>query len=69
MEILLFKVLHEKDFGHELQQMSLLFSSDLHKFKLETQLNTLTHIVNEKQVGINDAITIISLLKITSATK
>ena len=34
----------------------------MHKFKLETQLKTLTHIVNEKQVKIKDAITIISLL-------
>ena len=42
--------------------MSSLFSSDMHKFKLETQLKTLTHIVNEKQVKIKDAITIISLL-------
>ena len=62
MEILLLKVLHDEDFDHELQQMSSLFSSDLHKFKLETQLKTLTHIVDEKQVGTKDAITIISLL-------
>ena len=34
----------------------------MHKSKLETQLKTLTHIVNEKQVGIKDAITIISPL-------
>ena len=38
------------------------FNSDLHKFKLETQQKTLTHIVDEKQVGIKDAITIISSL-------
>ena len=39
-----------------------LFSSDLHKFILETRLKTLTHIFDEKQVGIKDAITIISSL-------
>ena len=33
-----------------------------HKFKLETQLKNLTHIVDEKQVGIKYAITIISSL-------
>ena len=38
------------------------FSKDIHKFKLEAQLKTLTHIVDEKQVGIKDAITIISSL-------
>ena len=38
------------------------FSSDLYKFKLETQLKTLTHIVDEKQAAITDAITIISSL-------
>ena len=59
MEILLLKALRDKDFDHELQQMSSSFSSDLHKFKLETQLKTLTHIVDEKQVGIKDVITII----------
>ena len=48
MEILLLKVLLEEDFDHELQQMSQLFSSDLHKFKLETQLKTLNHTVDEK---------------------
>ena len=62
MEILLLKVLHDEDFDHELQQMSSLFSSVLHKFKLETQLKTLTHIVDEKKVGTKDSITIISLL-------
>ena len=50
MEILLLKVLREEDFGHELQEMSSFFSSDLDKFKLGTQLKTLTHIVDEKQV-------------------
>ena len=54
--------MREEDCDHELQQMSSLFSSDLHKFKLETQLKTLTHIVDEKQVAIKDAITIISSL-------
>ena len=62
MEILLSKALRGEDFDHELQQMSSFFNSDLHKFKLETQLKTLTHIVDEKQVGIKDAITIISSL-------
>ena len=62
IEILLLKALREEDFGHELQKMSSFFSSDLHKLKLKTQLKTLTHIVDEKQVGIKDAITIISSL-------
>ena len=65
MEILLLKALREEDFGHELQQMSLFFSSDLHKFKLGTQLKTLTHIVDEKRVGIEDVITIISSLNVS----
>ena len=42
--------------------LSSLFNSDLHKFKLETQLKTLIHIVDEKEVGTKDASTIISLL-------
>ena len=42
--------------------MSSFFSSDLHKVQLETQLKTLTHIVDEKQVGIKDAMTIMSTL-------
>ena len=62
MEILLLKALHEEDFCLELQQMSSFFSSDPHKSKLETQLKTLTHIVDENQVAIKDAITIISKL-------
>ena len=62
MEILLLKALCEEDFDHEFQQMSTSFSSDLRKFKLETQLKTLTNIVDEKQVEIKDAITIISSL-------
>ena len=39
--------------------MSSLFSSDLDKFKLETQIKTLKNIVDEKQVGIKEAIKII----------
>ena len=35
IEMLLLKALHEEDFGHELQQMTSFFSSDLDKFKLE----------------------------------
>ena len=62
MEILLLKALRDEEFDYELQQMSLFFSSDLHKFKLETQLKTLTHIVDEKQIRIKDAIAIISSL-------
>ena len=62
MEILLLKALREEGFGHELQQMSSFFSSDLHKFKLGTQMKTLTHIVDKKQVRIKDVIIIISLL-------
>ena len=62
MTIQLLKALLDEDFDHELQQMSSFFRSDLHKFKLETQLKTLTHIIDEKQVAIKDAITIISSL-------
>ena len=51
-----------EDFDHELTQMSSIFSRDLHKFKLKTQLKTLIHIVDEKQVALKDAITIISSL-------
>ena len=36
------------------------FGSDLDKFKLETQLATLTNIVDGKQVGIKDAMKNIS---------
>ena len=42
--------------------MSSFFISDLRKFKLGTQLKTLNYIVNEKQVGIKNDITIISSL-------
>ena len=54
--------MREEDFRHEFQQMSSFFSSDLHKLGLETQLKTLIHIVDEKQVQIKDVITIISSL-------
>ena len=62
MEILLLKALPDEDFDHELQQTSSFFSRDLHKFKLETQLKMLAHIVDEKQAGIKDSIAIISSL-------
>ena len=62
MEIKLLKELCEEDFGHRLQQLSSFFSSGLNKFKLETQLKTLTHIVDEKEDGTKDVIMIISLL-------
>ena len=62
MEILLLKALRDEDLDHELHQMSSFFSSHLHKFKSETHLKTLTHTVDEKQVEIKDAITIISSL-------
>ena len=61
MEILLLKALRDEDFDHELQQVSSFFSSELHEYKLETHLKTLTHIVDEKQAGIKYTITIISL--------
>ena len=66
MAILLLKALRDENFDHEVQQMSLIFSSDLHKFKLKTQLKALTHIVDEKQVAIKDAIKIILSLKYIS---
>ena len=59
MEKLLLKALHEEDFVPEL---SLLFSVDLDKFKLETQMKTFENIVDEKQVRIKEAIKIISSL-------
>ena len=65
MAILLLKALRDEDFDHELQQMSSFFSSNLHDFKLKTQLKTLTYIVDEKQVAIKDAITIISSLNVS----
>ena len=52
------KALPDEHFDHELQQMHSFFSSELHKFKLETHPKILTHIVDKKQVGIKDAITI-----------
>ena len=54
--------MREEDFGYELQKMSLVFRSDLHKVKLWTQLKTLIHIVEKKQIKIKDAIIIILLL-------
>ena len=62
MENLLSKAFREEDFGLELQQISSFFGSDLGKFKLETKLTTLTHIIDEKQVAMKDAIKIISSL-------
>ena len=62
MEILLLKTLRDEDFDHELHQMSSFSSSNLYKFKSETQMKTLTHIVDKKQAGIKGAITIISSL-------
>ena len=62
MENLLLKALHEEDFGLELQQISSFFGSDLDKFKLETQLTTSSHIIDQKQVAIKDAVKIISSL-------
>ena len=46
MKILLSKTLCKEDSGHELQQISSFFSSDLDKSKLETQLKNLIHIVD-----------------------
>ena len=54
--------MREEDFGHELQQMSAVFNSDLYKVKLGTRLKTLTHIADEKQVKIKYSIRIISSL-------
>ena len=65
MAIVLLKALRDKNFDHELQQISSFFSSDLNKFRLKTQLKTLTYLVDGKQVAIKDAITIISSLNIS----
>ena len=62
MENLLLKALREEDFGLELQQISSSFGSDLDKFKLETQLTTSSHIIDQKQVAIKDAVKIVSSL-------
>ena len=62
MENLLLKALLEEDFGLEFQQTFSFFGSDLDKFKLETQLTTLTHIIDEKEVEIKDAIKVTSSL-------
>ena len=43
----------------------LLFSSDVDRFKLETQIKTLKNIGDEKQVGIKEAIKIISSLNVS----
>ena len=40
----------------------MLFSSDLDKFKLETQIKTFKNIADEKKAGIKEAIKIILLL-------
>ena len=62
MAILLLKALRDEIFDHEPQKMFSFFSSDLHKFKLKTQLKALTNIADEKEVAIKDAIKIISSL-------
>ena len=59
MAIQLLKALLDEDFDPKLQQITFFFSSELHQFKLETQLKTLIHIVHEKHVTIVDAITIV----------
>ena len=61
-EMLLLKALSEEDFGHELQQISLFFNSGLDKFKLETELKNVAHIVDETQDEIKDATKIIQSL-------
>ena len=45
---MLLEALREEDFGRQFQQMSSFFIRVLDKFKLETQLKTLIHIVDEK---------------------
>ena len=50
MEIILLKALSEEDIRHELQQISSFDNSDLDKFKLETELKTLIHIVDENRL-------------------
>ena len=62
MEILFLKAFLEEDRGHELQQISSLIRRNLDNFKSETQLKSMQHIVDEKQVGIKDARQTISSL-------
>ena len=69
MQILLLKALHDEDFDHELQQMPSFFSSDLHELKLESQLKTLTHIIDEKQVGITSSLNISQKLDVSEVLK
>ena len=45
--------------------ISLLFSNDLGKFKLQTQIRTFKNIIDEKQVGRKEAIKIISSLNVS----
>ena len=60
MEILLLKALHDEDFDHEFQ---------LHKLKLESQLKTLTHIIDEKQVGITSSLSTSQKLDVSEVLK
>ena len=69
MDILLLKALHDEDFDHELQKMYSFFSSDLHKLKIESQLKTLTHIVDEKQVGIISSLNTSQKLEVSEVLK
>ena len=60
IKIMVLKALHEEDFGHELQQCLRFLA--VTQINLETQIKTLKNIIDEKQVGIKEAIKIISSL-------
>ena len=60
IKIMVLKALHEQDCGHELQQCLRFLA--VTQINLETQIKTLKNIVDEKQIGIKEAIKIVSSL-------
>ena len=57
-----FKSVARRKFWSWTLAISSVFSSDLDKFKLDTQIKTLKNVADEKQVGIKETIKIISSL-------
>ena len=57
-----FKSVERRKFWSWTLAISSVFSSDLDKFKLDTQIKTLKNVADEKQVGIKETIKIISSL-------
>ena len=69
MEIPLLTPFREEDFGYDLQQMSSFFSSDLDKFKSETQLKTLIHIVDENKLEAYEVLKLVKLILLVPTAK